>query len=286
MPELPDLLYIREYLQDRVSGRRVRAVQVRKPVVLRLAVQQPLRDLLNGASIRTVDVHGPFLRFRFDPPLDMVVNMMVAGRIQHQLPGEKAEGHLCFSLELDDGSRLNICDQELMAKVYFVPAGEYGTIPKYEQQGIDILSKELTLEQFIALATRHRRKQVRAFVNNHAILSAIGNAYSDEILFEAHIHPKTFVGRLTTGDLGTLFHSIRTVIRRGIEEVQKAGQPIHVKVRDHMRVRNRKGEPCPRCGTTIRREGVRGHDVFFCPSCQPATRKHFLDWTAISRQSI
>ena len=67
-------------------------------------------------------------------------------------------------------------------------------------------------------------------------------------------------------------------MRWGITEVEKAAQPIQVKVRDHMKVRNRKGEPCARCGTTIRREGVRGYDVFFCPVCQPATRKVFIDW--------
>jgi hypothetical protein len=58
---------------------------------------------------------------------------------------------------------------------------------------------------------------------------------------------------------------------------REAAEPIHVKVRGQLRVRNRRGEPCPRCGSTIRREGVRGHDVFFCPRCQPATRRHFFD---------
>jgi formamidopyrimidine-DNA glycosylase len=68
-----------------------------------------------------------------------------------------------------------------------------------------------------------------------------------------------------------------------VDEVRRAGQPIHIKVRDHLRVRNRHGEPCPRCGTTIRREGVRGYDVFYCPSCQPPTRRHFIDWRPEAR---
>jgi formamidopyrimidine-DNA glycosylase len=49
-------------------------------------------------------------------------------------------------------------------------------------------------------------------------------------------------------------------------------------VRDHLKVRNRKGSPCVRCGTTIRREGVRGYDVFFCPTCQASTRRSFIEW--------
>jgi formamidopyrimidine-DNA glycosylase len=44
-------------------------------------------------------------------------------------------------------------------------------------------------------------------------------------------------------------------------------------------VRNRHGAPCPRCGTKIRKAGVHGHDAFFCPACQPETRKTgIVDW--------
>jgi len=93
------------------------------------------------------------------------------------------------------------------------------------------------------------------------------------------IHPKTFVTRLGAEDIERLHEAIRGVMKWGAVCVNAAQQPIHVKVRDHMKVRNRRGEPCPRCGTTIRREGVRGHDVFFCPACQPASRKVFIDWT-------
>ncbi|MER3522752.1 MAG: hypothetical protein C4326_01450 [Ignavibacteria bacterium] len=59
--------------------------------------------------------------------------------------------------------------------------------------------------------------------------------------------------------------------------MEKTSEPIHVKVHSHMRVRNRHRQPCPRCGTTIRHEGVRGYDTFFCLQCQPSTRKLFLD---------
>ncbi len=183
-----------------------------------------------------------------------------------------------LALLLDDGSRLNLCDREKMAKLYLVRKGEYSSIPRYCTQGINILSDTFTPEAFQAIARQHSRKQVRVFINDQTILSALGNAYADEVLFEARIHPKTFVGTLSREELMTLFTAITTVVQWGREQVATSGQPIHVKVREHMKVRNRKGAPCPRCGTTIRREGVRGHDVYFCPRCQPATRKLFLNW--------
>jgi formamidopyrimidine-DNA glycosylase len=278
MPELPDLLYIRPLLQAALIGRRVAAVQVSQPVVLRSFIDRPPSEVLEGLTFTDIALRGPFIRFATDGGVDLIINLMLAGRLQIQEPGAKPLGHLCLTLALDDGVRLNLCDDEKMAKVYIVRSGEASSVPRFGSQGIDVLSEAFTEEAFAALAARHRRKQVRVFLNDHSLLSAIGNAYADEILFDARIHPKTLVSSLTPGQLGECFRAITRTLEWGAAAVRNAAQPIHVKVRDHLRVRNRHGEPCPRCGAKIRREGVRGHDVYFCPSCQPATRRHFIDW--------
>jgi formamidopyrimidine-DNA glycosylase len=279
MPELPDLLYIREYARREICHKAITDVHIKQPIVLRVAVDLPFEEALRNRRIVGCDLHGPFLNFELSDQLELVANLMLAGKIQHQHPNEKPEGHLCFTLSLDDGSHLNFCDEQKMAKVYLIRRGDYARIPKYREQGIDIRDSGFTVQVFEDLVKRHTRKQVRVFINDHTILSSIGNAYADEILFDAKIHPKTFVARLSEQEIERLYNSIVSVMQWGIEQVKMAAKPIHVKVRDHMKIRNRKGEPCPRCGTTIRREGVRGFDVFFCPQCQPPSRSHFIDWS-------
>ncbi|HET6272513.1 MAG TPA: DNA-formamidopyrimidine glycosylase family protein [Bacteroidota bacterium] len=278
MPELPDLVYIRKHLAQEIVHSAIAQVTIREPIVLRVAIDMPFEATLIGSEITAVDVHGPFLRFGLSRSVELILNLMLAGKLQLQGGDEKPFGHLCVALHLSSGQRLNLCDDQKMAKVYVVRSDDYRQIPRYREQGVDILSPEFTPDRFRNLAKQNSRKQVRVFINDQSILSAIGNAYADEILFEAGIHPKTFVNKLSAEELQRLYEAIINVIKWGIEKVEAAHQPIHVKVRDHMRVRNRRGEPCPRCGTTIRREGVRGHDVFFCPSCQPASRKMFIDW--------
>jgi formamidopyrimidine-DNA glycosylase len=243
--------------------------------------EEPIEHAFAGQKILGTEIHGPFMRLDTQAGNALVINLMLAGRLQHQLTGEKTEGHLCLAFNLDDRSALNLCDEKKMAKVYCARQEQVETIPKYAAQGVDILSSSFTEAKFRAIAAANSRKQVRVFINDHTALSAIGNAYADEILFAARLHPKTFVARLTAEDIGNLYRAIHEVITWGIRCVDQAGAPIHQKVRDHMKVRNRKGEPCPRCGTTIRREGVRGHDVFFCPSCQPPSRRLFLDWNHV-----
>lgn len=278
MPELPDLVYILSYLTRETLHKIITGVSVNQPVVLRIALRQTLEEAVCGSRIESVYVHGAFLGFNLSSGVDLIMNFMLTGRLQHQRPGDRAEPNACLALHLNDSTSLRLCDRKKMAKCYVVPRGDYAAIPSFGQQGIDVLSPAFTLDAFLQLAKRHARKQVRSFLNDHRILSSLGNAYADEILFDARIHPKTFVATLSVKELSALFTSIRTVLQHGIAHVAATGQPIHIKVRDHMQVRMRKGEPCPRCSSTIRREGVRGYDVFFCPCCQPSSRRAFISW--------
>jgi formamidopyrimidine-DNA glycosylase len=121
---------------------------------------------------------------------------------------------------------------------------------------------------------------VRVFLMDQTALSAIGNAYADEILFAARLHPKTGCHQLSAVQGERLYRAVREVLAWGAAEVEAAGEPLEAKVRGHLKVRNRKGEPCPACGTPIRRAGVLGYDAFFCPRCQatPQIRRPGVPW--------
>jgi formamidopyrimidine-DNA glycosylase len=279
VPELPDLEYIVRNLRPRVTGRTVTEVVVREPIVLRMLLPGAggFAEALPGRRIEGLDRHGPFLHFPLSGAADLIVHCMLAGRFQIAAKKDKPVAHLCFSLGLDSGEWLRYGDENRMGKVYLTAAGAYDSIPGYAAQGIDILSPELTLERFESLI-KGRRHQARVFIMDQAALSAIGNAYADEILFAARIHPKTPCSSLSADQRRALFESIRSVMAWGIAEVERAAQPIEMKVRDHMMVRNRKDQPCPVCGTKIRRAGVLGYDSFFCPQCQAASRPQRIPW--------
>ncbi|MCP4133663.1 MAG: DNA-formamidopyrimidine glycosylase, partial [bacterium] len=150
-------------------------------------------------------------------------------------------------------------------------------IPGLLTQGTDILSDDFTLEFFLTRINK-KRSQARVFIMDQTVISSIGNAYADEILFDAKIHPKTPCNKLDDEEKNRLYESICRVMRLGIKKIEESGQPIEVKIRDHMKVRNRKDTPCPECGTTIRRASVHGYDTFFCPQCQPVKGKSAIPW--------
>jgi formamidopyrimidine-DNA glycosylase len=277
MPELPDLLHIVRRLEERLVGLHVAAERVTEPVVLRFLVRGNL-SLLLGRRLQAIHRRSHFLVFAFEG-LDLALNPMLAGRLRLAVPGEMDERALAFALTFAD-TELRYVDDKRMGKAYLVGAGDLAAIPGFHTGGLDILGAEFTRERLVSLL-RHRRDQVRAFLIDKRALDSLGNAYADEVLFEAGLHPKTFCRSLTHDDAVRLHAAIVQVMTEAVAEVARRNEPIEVKVRDFLKVRMK--ETCPRCGAKVRRVGVNGMDAYFCPTCQPPTRPGLVDWRKTGR---
>ncbi|HEY4187117.1 MAG TPA: DNA-formamidopyrimidine glycosylase family protein [Polyangia bacterium] len=284
MPELPDLVHVERVLSSALVGRQITAARTGDPTVLRLMVPGEFAGALVGRRLQAVERRGHFMRFGFDDALALVVNAMLVGKYRLLAPTEERSDKdpvaLGFALVFDDGTELRYLDDKRMGKVYVVRQADEGQIPVYGELGVDLLSPAFDRERFLKLA-RGRRDQVRPFLMDKRALASIGNAYADEILFAARLHPKTFVRSLTDDDRERLFVAIGTVLRGAIEEIERRDAPSDVKVRDFLAVRGRAGKPCPTCGTKLREVRVGDGDACFCPTCQPATRSLFVDWSKI-----
>lgn len=273
MPELPDLLHVVGKLRETLLGRRVTGSRLREPVILRCMLPGDL-SLLTGRTLVSIERRLHFLAFRFGD-MDLVVSPMLAGRFRLADPKARTEASLAFALELGD-LELRYLDDKKMGKAYLASPKDWGRIPGLAAGGRDVLSPEFTLERFRELLTK-RRDQVRVFLLDKSALDSLGNAYADEVLWEARIHPKTWCRSLTPDDVARLHSAIGSVLRAAIDEVARRDEPTEVKVRDFLKVRLK--DVCPRCGGKIRRARVRAMDASFCPTCQPATRASFVDWT-------
>jgi len=299
MPELPDLVHVERVLGERLIGRRVTAARTGDPTVLRLMIPGDFAAALVGQVVRSVERRGHFMRFGFDGELVLVVNAMLVGKYRLLSPDEaratKDPTALGFALVFDDedrgrvgepsqgsptGSELRYLDDKRMGKVYVARPADEAQVPVYNELGVDLLSPAFDRARFEQIA-KGRRDQVRPFLMDKRALASIGNAYADEILFAARIHPKTFVRSLSEQDRDRLFGAINQVLRAAIDEIERRDAPADVKVRDFLSVRGRVGKPCPSCGTKIREVRVNDWDACFCPTCQPVTRSLFIDWSRI-----
>lgn len=284
MPERPGLEYVVPKLQRALKGQRVGLVDLRNPVVLRQMAPGTPQALLEGATVQAIKRRAHFVHFGLDGPVDVVVSPMLAGRFA--LLEAPTKGRIRKDVALRVGFEaleLRYRDDVQMGKVYLCPREQLKEIPGFAKIGVNVLGKAFTVDKLQALAAKERR-QVKLFLMDKSKLDAMGNAYADEVLFAAGLHPKARVSELSPEQVTALHAAIVKVLGDARSEIRRRKPALDEKLRDFLAVRNRKGEPCPVCGTAIRAAGVRGHDAFFCPRCQPdAKGRGFVDWSRVPR---
>src|SRR5439155_1514182 len=175
-----------------------------------------------------------------------------------------------LSLVLDNGKDLRYRDDKRMGKVHVLDEAE-GTslVHGFDDLGPDAGDFSWNEREF-AQRARATRREVRNLLQDQTFVAGIGNAYADEILWEAQLHPKRRVATLSDEEMSRFYRALKDVIARGVLQVEEHLPPeLGTKIRDHMKVRGHKGKPCPRCGTPIIKPRHGLDDMYLCPRCQP-----------------
>ena len=247
MPEWPDLHVLRGRIAKAVGGRRVTAVRVHDPLVLR--VTRPLPEALGGRVLTDIAHRGRFLAFAFDDGSRLVVNPMLSGLFDLVPPSAKLRATTAFALTFENDLDLRYRDETRMGKVYLLPPGaSEAQVPQLAQQGDEAGTLAWSADEFAKRARRTRR-ELRNLLMDDEFIAGIGNAYADEILWAAKLHPKRKVASLDDGEMDRLRGALRATLERASEIVEaELPAELGTKVRGHMNVRGRAGEPCPRCG--------------------------------------
>jgi formamidopyrimidine-DNA glycosylase len=270
MPELPELEIVREVLERRLVGRTIAGVTLAPkggPIVVRDLAGLGFATALIGERFISVGRRGKYMLFQFAPSrLWLVANPKLTGRLQLCSPGEKKAGPVHATLHFDDPpEELRYVDQKRMGQLYLTAALE--DVPLFNEMGPEALA--VSADEF-AVRLRSFRGEVKGILVRAEFLAGIGNAYADEILWAARLHPYRKRTSLTPEDVRTLYGAMGDVLRASIEKVRlEMGEQVHLKPRDFFAVHMRGGQACPRCGTTISAVTANQRITNFCRTCQP-----------------
>ena len=267
MPEIPDLEAIRGFLNKRLPGVRIERAEFLIPVVFRVPKDEFVRTL-EGNVFAETQRRGKFLIFSLESGHLLVINPMLTGRFQYLQPEEKRRARTCLVLGLANGWELRYADNRVMGKVYLVPAGRLSAVPQFEEMGPDAL--EVSREEFSQRIHRFTG-QIKNILVNNRFVAGIGNAYADEILFAARLHPYRKRTTLSDGDIERLHQSIGKVFAWATPIVaeQMREKLSYEERRDFLKIHRRGGEPCPVCGTRISEITAGQRITDFCRNCQP-----------------
>ncbi|HEY6233441.1 MAG TPA: zinc finger domain-containing protein, partial [Pyrinomonadaceae bacterium] len=149
-----------------------------------------------------------------------------------------------------------------------VVTGEAG-LRELAPSGLEIFESDAT---DFAKAIQSENHTLKRALTNPRLLSGIGNAYSDEILFAARLSPVKLTQKLTDDELQRLYVATRQTLTDWVTRLRdQAGEKFPEGVtafRKEMAVHGKYKEPCPRCGAKIQRIRYASNETNYCPGCQ------------------
>ncbi len=207
MPELPDLEVFSSNLNKHISGKKVTEVIVHQPKLLNTP-SETLTDKLANTTLSEVKREGKTIQLLFSNQQVLGVHLKLKGEFSI-VPDHTKVSHKLLSLRFDEQTDLVISDLKKLAKITLNP--EPSSVP-------DAL--DLTLEYLTEQLKKMPRKKIKAFLIDQEIIRGIGNAYSDEILWESRITPESLCGQIPEKAVTALFNAIKTVLTQAIEQIQ------------------------------------------------------------------
>jgi formamidopyrimidine-DNA glycosylase len=270
VPELPDLTVVAEELQRRVTGRTVLEATAPTPILMRATPEE--LAALHGTTIGSAWRRGKFLVLPFERSGStkrvLAANPMLAGRFWLTATRAPVRARTGLRLRLDDKTDLRYVDREMLGKLYLVAPEAMDEIPGWSEMGPDADDPALTLDEFRRRIRRHPG-ELKPLLRNPRFVAGIGNAYSDEILWEARLAPFRRRSTLTDDDVERLYTALRAVVADAVDRLRVLVPPeIQTQHREFLKVHLRGGESCPRCGRELRQIGGR-EATTFCRTCQP-----------------
>lgn len=259
MPELPDVETYQRYLDATVLHQSIDKVSVESERILANLSTRTLQRRLQGQAFQQTRRHGKYLFIELDSKEWLVLHFGMTGRPQYLRQEQDVPDHTCLLITFRDGSRFAYITQRKLGHVHIVDAPE--AIIREHRLGPDAL--DLEFEDFQALAS-NRRGTVKSWLMNQSVMAGIGNVYSDEILYQAGIHPKKQVSQLDDDELDQLFHKMREVLMQTIE----VGADPNNMPRSYL-LPNRESNACPRCGAELQKTSISSRSAIYCPRCQP-----------------
>lgn len=286
MPEYPDIVVYIEALEKRLQDQTLEQVSLNSPFLLRTAT--PPIATVEGKQVVQLRRLGKRICIGLEGDLWLVLHLMIAGRLHWKQAKGKFSRRDPAAFKFSNGVlTLTEAGTQKRASLHLV-SGEAG-LHSLDPGGLEIFeahtkSKISTFEAFATTLQASNHTLKRALTDPRKF-SGIGNAYSDEILFEARLSPIKLTQKLSPEEVRRLYDATRTSLTAWVARLREAtgaGFPEGVTAfREGMAVHGRFKLPCPRCGGKVQRIRYAANETNYCPNCQ--TEGKLLADRALSR---
>jgi formamidopyrimidine-DNA glycosylase len=281
MPEFPDITVYIEALERRIAGKKLGALRLGSPFVLRTV--EPHAAELAGKRVVGLRRVGKRIVIELEESLFIVIHLMIAGRLKWlpsgaattsaadsaAVPRPRLSGKAALAaLDFEDGTLvMTEAGSKRRASIHLLRGD--AAVRAIDPGGLEVLDS--TLDEFRAALTRERHTVKRTLTDPH-LFSGIGNAYSDEILHRARLSPVQMTTNLAPAEIERLWRITIDTLRDWTDRLRREtgdGFPTNVTAfRPDMAVHGKFAEPCPDCGTPVQRIVYADNETNYCARCQ------------------
>jgi len=269
MPELPEVQTTINGLKKKVLNRAFLDVWTDTEKLFKKPGFQIFRKEIKNKKIKDIKRKGKNIIFELSEGYFLLVHLKMTGHFLYNKYNKEDSMNSFVRVKffLDNGKVLALSDLRKFAKI---------ELHKSENLNLNLgpepLSKDFTLEKFKSVLKKGRIKPV---LMNQEVIAGIGNIYADEILWQAKIHPEKNTLSLSEKELEKIYLAIKKILLKALE----LGGTSTSDYRDiegnkglfekELKVYQKEGQKCPRCGTIIKRKKIAQRNAHFCPTCQP-----------------
>lgn len=287
MPELPEVETIARELNRAMIGRRITAVAVSLPKMVKAPIGQFRRRIIT-AVVTGVRRRAKLVVFSLSSGWTMIIHLKMSGQLiwrsgrsglivgGHPIPNgtESLPNKYSHVIFITNNGTLFFNDQRQFGFVKLVRTDELERWFETAGYGPEPLAPDFTLPVFERLLRRHRAKKIKPALLDQTVIAGIGNIYADEALFYARIRPTRRIRTLSPAERRELWRGIRHVMNLSIKHKGTTADAYRTatgqkgKMMRFLRVYGRGGQPCRRCPGTIERITLAGRGTHYCRSCQ------------------
>jgi formamidopyrimidine-DNA glycosylase len=276
VPELPEVETIRRQIEPELVGRRIESMEVFDERLTRPVPPREVERAVTGRRIESVGRRGKYLMVRLEGGRWLVMHLRMTGNIVLREPRSDVR-FLRAVFRLEGGTTLLFTDARRFGTAVVLDDGEVDAYMAV-RAGVEPLSERLTAERVCELAAG-RRAPLKSFLLAQEGIAGLGNIYADEALWRARLHPLSPAGSMRLEHCERLCEGIVGALEAGLDnggasiDDYRDARGAEGTMQDEFCVHNREGQPCPRCGTEIRRIVLGGRSTYFCPGCQQRLRR-------------
>lgn len=250
MPELPDLQAFSHNLTKRLKGKKLKEVIVTESKKLNVT-EKELKDALEGHELEKIERAGKELHAHFKGGHTLGLHLMLHGGLSLYDNEDKEPQFRIITLKFEDGTNLSLTDFQKAAT------------PTLDPKKSDVPDALEVTAEYLSARLAKTKTPVKTVLMDQKVVRGIGNAYADEILWDAKISPFSASNKIPVSVVKRLAESIKSVLEHAQKEILKADPDIiSGEVRDFLIVHQPRKKTTPQ-GKAIHQKEVSSRKTYY-----------------------